>query len=280
MTSAPQRPSERPREHAPGAAPYRYAERAPSSAIAPWVLSLWSFQADATPSPDEPYTVWPDGCVSVALSRDAYMSLLICVGPRNVAMRPPVAAGRRVWGFRLWPDVVERVTGLPARVLRDHVGPAPGPCAQRFAGLADALARSDDVDAVLRQLDAFLVERLAGLEPPEPRLRAAVRAIVARRGEVAMSDVAREAGIGLRHLQRRFPDATGLTLREYARVRRLREALARRMLGQSRQWSRVAAETGFVDHAHLAREFLALTGVQPSLASQQLDRTAHDDVSP
>lgn len=263
-----------------GTPPYRYAERAPSAAIAPWVLSLWSFQADATPPETEPYTVWPDGCVSIGVSRDAHMTMLICVGPRITALRPPVTAGRRLWGLRLWPDVVERVTGIAARDLRDHVGPAPGPVAQRLRGLDAALPAGDDVDAVLRALDAFLAERLADCALPDGRIRAAVREIVAHGGEVAMPDVARAANVGLRHLQRRFPDATGLTLREYARVRRLREALGRRMADQRAGWSRVAAETGFVDHAHLTREFVALTGVQPSWVARQLDGTGHDAVRP
>jgi AraC-like DNA-binding protein len=259
---------------------YRYAERAPSAAIAPWVLSLWSFQADATPPADQPYTVWPDGCMSLGLSRDTYFIGLICVGPRLTAMRPPVLAGRRLWGFRLWPDVIGAVTGLRARDLRDYMGLAPAACAARFAGLDAALPRGDDSDEVLGALDRFLSTRLTDCPTPEARIRAAVRAIVAQRGEVAMLDVARAAHVGLRHLQRRFPDATGLTLREYARVRRLREALARRLVDGHEGWSRVAAETGFVDHAHLSREFVALTGVQPSAAARQLHGTEHDTVVP
>ncbi len=259
---------------------FRYAERAPSAAIAPWVLSLWSFQADATPPASDPYTVWPDGCASFGLVRDHTMTLLVSVGPRVTAVRPPVHAGRRLWGFRLWPDAIEAVAGLPARTLRDHFGLAPATVATRLAGLDAALPRSSDTDEVLPVLDRFLQERLSDCTPPDPRIRAAVSTIVAARGEVAMADVARASDIGLRQLQRRFPDATALTLREWARVRRLREALAQRIAARPVGWSRIAAESGFVDHSHLTREFIALTGLQPSIIARQLDRTRHDDVRP
>lgn len=267
---------------APGAAdrPYRYAERAPSAAIAPWILSCWSFQSDATPPADAPYTVWPDGCASLALARDARGAMLLCVGPRLTALRPPVHAGRRLWGARLWPDAVRAVTGLPARALRDRVGPAPEPLAAWTAPMDAAIPVTDDVDAGLAALDAFLAARLAGAPRPDAQVRAAVAAIVAGRGERAMTDVAREAGLGLRQLQRRFPDATGLTLREYARVRRLREALAHRLAERPAGWSRIAAETGFVDQAHLTREVVALTGVRPTEVARQLGRTSHDEVTP
>jgi len=95
-----------------------------------------------------------------------------------------------------------------------------------------------------------------------------------------MEDVARQAAVGLRHLQRLFREATGLTLREYARVRRLREALAMRLTPSSPHWSEIAAGTGFVDHAHLTREFVALAGVPPSTAAVQLRLTAHRGVRP
>ena len=260
--------------------PYRYAERPPTAAIAPWVLSLWSFQADTTPPPDEPYTVWPDGCASVALARDAEGARLLGIGPRLTAMRPPVAAGRRIWGFRLWPDAIMQVLGIPARPFRDRIDVAPPGIAARLGDLDAIIPQTDDVDLALGALTAWLAERLVGCPAPDPRIRAAVRAIVAGRGEVAMSEVARAANLGLRHLQRRFPDATGLTLREFARVRRLREALARRLADGREGWSRVAAETGFVDHAHLTREFVALTGATPSRAGRRLDATQHDTVVP
>ena len=121
---------------------------------------------------------------------------------------------------------------------------------------------------------------LASAPDPDPRVRAAVRSIVAQRGECAMDRVARDAALGLRHLQRVFPDATGLTLREFARVRRVREALALRLAPGHPRWSEIAADIGFVDHAHLTREFVALAGIAPSLAVVQLKTTAHHDVKP
>ena len=95
-----------------------------------------------------------------------------------------------------------------------------------------------------------------------------------------MPEVAAARRKRLRHLQRRFADATGLTLREWARVRRLREALAARLTLAPAGWSRIAAEVGFVDHAHLTREFVALTGVRPMEAARHLARTVHDAVRP
>jgi len=195
-------------------------------------------------------------------------------------MQPPVTAGQRLWGFRFWPDALQAATGIEASALRDHLGFAPPAIIERFNGLLSDLPESDDPEVMFDALDGWLVRQLAGAETPDARIREAVRLIVAAKGVIPMTEVARGAGVGLRHLQRHFPSATGLTLREYARIRRLREALAQHIDARPIGWSRIAADTGFVDHAHLTREFRALTGLSPTDASQQMARTAHDDVVP
>ena len=269
--------------HAPGPrpqAPFRYTEAQPSPAIAGLVLSYWSFQSDAPP-PYEPYTVFPDGCASVACVRSGQGPAFIAlVGPRVTHFTPPFGTGTRIWGIRFWPDAIGPALGVSAPTLRDFFGGLPPDFPAPFAELDAVLPRSDDTDVVFRALDAWTTATLAQTVEPDPRIRAAVRAIVAGRGEGSMEDVARQAAIGLRHLQRLFREATGLTLREYARVRRLREALAMRLTPSSPRWSQIAAGTGFVDHAHLTREFVALAGAPPSVAAEQMSMTAHRGVRP
>jgi len=110
--------------------------------------------------------------------------------------------------------------------------------------LGTALPQSDDPDVVFPALEEWATRLIADAPDPDQRVRAAIRAIVAQRGEGSLQDVAREAAVGLRHLQRLFPEATGLTLREYSRVRRLREALHMRLSRESAGWSHIAAGTG------------------------------------
>jgi AraC-like DNA-binding protein len=206
--------------------------------------------------------------------------MLVLVGPRVSPFHPTVNRGSRIWGARLWPDAIRPVLGLDPASIRDYFGSLSHLALERFVALADALPRSDELDVVFPALDAWMSAALAGAPDPDPRVRTAIREIVRRKGEGSMENVARAAAIGLRHLQRMFPEATGLTLREYARVRRLREALALRLTPSAPSWSHIAAQTGFVDHAHLTREFVALAGIAPSLAEGQLRTTAHRGVKP
>lgn len=260
-------------------------------------MSYWSFNADVAPDAGNPHTVWPDGCVSlsVPLVGGGRVGPLLCTGPRAVAFQPPITAKSALLGVRFWPDAAGSLFGVPAQSLRDWLGPAPAELSDWASGMQGALADDSGVSVAesaaavsnggalrgqLARLDAWLTTRLRSAPAPDPTIRSAIQRIAALRGEARVGEVAAELGVGLRQLQRRFPAATGLTLREWARVRRLRSALAERLARAGGTWSRIAAETGFVDHAHLTREFVQLTGLPPSRAERLLRSIVHQDVRP
>lgn len=256
-----------------------YEEFAVDPALRPWILNYWRF-AVLDRAPDAPpHTVWPDGCTSIALLRAAGPGpRVFWTGPRVTAMQPPLRPRSEMWGLRLWPDCSESVLGRSAPSLRDRMGLAD----PHIAGWAEPLvaaAADGDAPAVIAAFDAMLRPRCPSWPTPDAVIRRALLHIAARKGNVAMAEVAREAGVGLRQLQRRFPAVTGLTLREWARVRRLRESIALR-LHDAPAWSAIAAESGFADHAHLAREYRELVGLAPTRVGNLLDTMEHRNVNP
>ncbi|MCC5575903.1 AraC family transcriptional regulator [Microtetraspora sp. AC03309] len=94
------------------------------------------------------------------------------------------------------------------------------------------------------------------------------RRLLAASGGVGVSDLAREVGWSTRYLGRRFREEIGLSPKEAARVVRFDHA--RRTLqrltagGAPPALASLAANCGYYDQAHLAREFGALAGCSPS----------------
>lgn len=259
---------------------YEYSEQPAAEELHPWVLSYWSFVARDIPSDVPPFTVWPDGCLSISfIPSSSPGPRILTTGPRVTAMHPPITPRSMMFGIRFWPDAIAQVTGIPARALRDALGPAPAAISERFAPLLDLLPEVRSLDAAASAFNASVRHMRSSWEMPDAQVRRALQYIVAQRGEVQMADVASGAALSLRQLQRRFLNATGLTLREWARVRRLRESPALHLGGGS-GWSTVAAGAGFADQAHLSREFVALTGLAPRAASKLLATITHRDVTP
>jgi AraC-like DNA-binding protein len=258
----------------------QYTEYQPLGALRPWILSYWRFATGAVAAGDPPHTVWPDGCTSLALLPIPTPGpRVFLTGPRLTAVQTPVHPNSEVWGVRLWPDVAAQVLGCAAPELRDRAGPADAAITAWAQPLVAGLERCADESARVAALDAALLGLHARWHAPDGAVRAAVTHITARGGDVAMPALAAHCGIGLRQLQRRFRLATGLTLREWARIRRLRESLALRLRTEA-GWSTIAAASGFADHAHLTREYQSLVGIAPTHVADSLQRIAHVNVRP
>ncbi len=78
-----------------------------------------------------------------------------------------------------------------------------------------------------------------------------------------VAGLADEVGWSARHLTARFRAETGLRPKEAARVIRFDRA-RRRLSPTGRSLADLAAETGYFDQAHLAREFRTLAGCSPT----------------
>jgi transcriptional regulator GlxA family with amidase domain len=83
-------------------------------------------------------------------------------------------------------------------------------------------------------------------------------------------------GISERQLLRRFSAAVGYGPKTLARVIRFQRVMRLLYGPLTREWdlARLAAETGYADHAHLTREVLELSGFAPSALRSPSSRHA------
>ncbi len=110
--------------------------------------------------------------------------------------------------------------------------------------------------------DHCLCELAAGKPGPDQVAQAA-RKLRELHGQAGIHDLASEAGVSLRHFQRRFKAQTGLNPKLYARVCRISHAVHRKQIEPALSWTEVAFEAGYADQSHFIRDFKALTGVLP-----------------
>ena len=79
-----------------------------------------------------------------------------------------------------------------------------------------------------------------------------------------LRELARKLAVSPHHLSRIFSAATGTSVTAYRNRLRTRAALERIADGE-RSLTRLAAELGFTDHAHLTRTIRRETGLPPSI---------------
>ena len=159
----------------------------------------------------------------------------------------------------------EAVLGGVCAELRDRVRAAAG-WPERFAVLDEILLRRAGLGS------AGLGRAGLGWAGPGPGIAPEVgwawRQLLREGGALRVSELAAGTGWSSRHLTSRFRAEIGLTPKAAARVIRFdraRKRLVRKLTsGGDYLLADLAADCGYFDQAHLAREFRALAGCPPS----------------
>jgi AraC-like DNA-binding protein len=165
--------------------------------------------------------------------------------------------------FDLEPPAAHALLGVPAGelahrtvALEDLLGAEAARIAERLHGASDARERFAILDEVLMR--KLAQSSSTKLQPDTERAWALLRA---SGGRAPIEALAAKLGCSRRHLAKRFAEDVGLSPKTAARL--IRFEAARRRLGTV-PLARLAAEHGFADQAHLAREFRALGGAPPT----------------
>jgi len=270
----------------------KYVEHAPPAEIAASVECLWSLAAGAAP-PTAPTRVFPDGCIELIVHAGPAWSWRP-EGGRFTAQPDAFVVGQLTRPFWLRPAarglaIGARLRAAGARAalrvdlerFRDHVVPL----AELWSGaeardLVAALRAARTARARTTRLARALAGRIDAAHAAHPAVRAAVDAVLARRGSLRIAPLARAAGWSERHFERRFAREVGCLPRQFARTVRFQHLLS--LLGRETKldWAGLAWDSGFADQAHLIREFRRFTGATPGSFEDEALALARRFVSP
>lgn len=238
-----------------------YGERPPSPALALHVAAYWCFRVEPGIAPIF-HTVPPDGCASLFV--DARRGWAGLAGPHTAPQRIPVCGGERTWGARIAPGAFPSFTEVAAAALRNRIVPlSEAGLAPLASELGAALGPGLEEGEAARRWDAILGPWVAPRPEPDREVALAAYGLVQAHGGARIEGLAAAVGLSPRQLRRRFARASGLSPKEFARVRRVRASVAEAVLGEERSWTEIAATQGFSDQAHLVREIRRLLGLPP-----------------
>jgi transcriptional regulator GlxA family with amidase domain len=147
---------------------------------------------------------------------------------------------------------------VPAAELTD----ATRPMAELWPE-ADALLDAAAAPDALAHLTDALAPRAARVAPPPSSVRRAIARLERAGGARRVDELAPAIGVTRQALARAFAEHVGVSPKVFARVVRMRHALARVEAARRFGWSRVALDLGYHDQAHLTRDLRALTGRTP-----------------
>ena len=181
-------------------------------------------------------------------------------GPARIAVGEPQTGLQ----LRLTWRGARALLGLPAGELAGDSVDLAGVLGRRAGPLRERLAEQPDWSARFALLDTALADLAAdgpGDDAVRPEIGYAWDRLEETGGNLRIGELAEEVGWSRRHLGELFRAETGVTPKTAARLIRFERACDRLRSRSRPSLAMVAADAGYVDQAHLSRDFRDLAGL-------------------
>lgn len=240
----------------------RYSERRPQPPLNSFVECFWTLESE-TPS-TEPERILPDGCVELILNFGARFSqhddgqlrlqprsFLVgqMTGPILISPTGPV----QLLGIRFHPGGTLPFLRVSLHEITDQVADLGGLSSKLERALLQVSSSALPLHEKTTAVESFLIAQLQKGDQDFGLMKLAAR-IVETGGLVSVDQLATDAGVSSRQLERRFLRDVGLGPKLLGRIIRFQQVF--RAVEQSNSaWAGIAIECGYYDQAHLIRDF-------------------------
>jgi AraC-like DNA-binding protein len=167
-------------------------------------------------------------------------------------------------GVKFRPGGFSGYLGRPMHEITDRALPLAAVFGEDGARLTDDAATTEGAPEKIALAEGFLRARMP---PPDPEVEL-VNAVVADMLELppgaTVHEIARRHAVSTRTLQRLFRRHVGVGPKWVLRRHRLQEAAEQLAAGERSDWTRLALDLGYFDHAHFIRDFRAVVGRSPA----------------
>jgi AraC-like DNA-binding protein len=166
------------------------------------------------------------------------------------------------------PTGFHQLFGVPMTELAGKGECADSVLGVEIGGIREQLLSCEGMAPMSHLLNGWLLKRLNLSGARQNECYQAIEHSIARvkkdRAFSSVDALADFSGYGLRHYERMFKLAIGVSPKHYLRVERLQEALSTKSNQPNTPWGVIASDLGFYDQMHLVHEFKALGGAAPS----------------
>ncbi len=180
-----------------------------------------------------------------------------------------------VRGVKLRPGAARVFLPTAATVFTNRIVPLRDVFGDEVLALEDAVLRPGGDQEAFAAFADWLRKKRRLAPDNEPSLAIALVARVVADSEITTVErLAQVAGVHRRILQRLFREHVGATPKQVIRRNRLQEIAKRMEQGLAPSLAALAADLGYADQAHLARDFKSVVGSSPSAFAARFAKPA------
>jgi AraC-like DNA-binding protein len=163
-----------------------------------------------------------------------------------------------------WPGALHRLLHLPATEVANQYLDATLLFGPAVLHLNEALAEAANYSDMLQLVNGYIRYLQGKARKPHLPVDAALQWMLQQQGRVGLDELANQACLSARQLERCFAERTGIGPKQYDRIIRFDKAFRLRNAFAHYSWLRIALECGFHDLQHLSKVYKAFTGLSPA----------------
>lgn len=246
-----------------------YKEYQPNILLSPYIESYWVVEGFA--GEGEFHRILPDGCVDIIFSfgDSSPQDGLTPFSPTVIGTMSTSSEGFyfkkvNMLGIRFKPACFTAFTRTPVdeftnqRVNLSEIDTLFD--MQIYSELQDELS----TEGKIQHLNTYLIKKITHTFVPRQQIVYAVDLIRLTNGQLPLMEVASKSCLCLRHFEREFKKAVGISPKTFSKITKFNCAMSFLKKNINASLFSTAIECGYYDHAHLIKEFKTLSGGVPS----------------
>lgn len=244
---------------------------APPEDLVDVVAAFWQGRWALRGQPAHESRLLPDPCMHIVFERSDQTTGSRVVGVWTHLWTRTLSGQGMVRGVKLRAGACSAILPLPAKQFANCILPLSSLFPAPIEALERAVLGASDEAEAFGALEAWLrSQRRADEDTTSRTLAVALVERIAKDSDITtverLGDV---AGLGVRALQRLFWMQVGATPKRVIRIHRLQEVALRIQRGDVSSLATLAAELGYTDQAHLARDFKSVVGKSPRAFAEE-----------
>lgn len=257
-----------------------YQEMPVPAELQQYIICFWKFVGpDQIAGRSIQHYIMPDASSSLIFFQhppSQYRGTCLA-GPTKYIREMEVFADSLTVGVRFKPGLTSSIFQLSGLQLRDeNLRPAPPLPALDAGMILDCLP---DEAQLWPRLQKQLQNIFQALSPDQhPAVNHAITLILESKGNLKIADLLHAIPLSERQLQKIFKREVGLTLKEFATVMRLRDAIIQLELEQ-KDYQDMVFDSGYYDQAHFIRDFSKLSRISLPAFKQYIKNIRHIGVT-
>lgn len=177
----------------------------------------------------------------------------------------------KVFAIRFKPEGIQQLFGIPASELKEKYEDTSLVLGQEFRSFCDQIKEVSSFLKMVELAEKYLMQRAEKNQVKSNYINFAAELIRNSKGKIKIEDLADQACISIRQLERVFKQQIGQSPKQYQRISRIHAIHSLLEIHQQMNFAELAYHSGYTDQAHFIRDFINITGEKPTVFVREKD---------